>query len=123
MNRQKVLLYGASGTMGYQAVAILNFVGEVMASDRVEADLPLREWGTRFSDLFRAAHEAATEEGVGECRELTIHGADKIILLASSGLGAKVRFYLMGVLDSHGNWYYLERKLGEIAAQITAQVS
>lgn len=110
-------------TKGYQAVAILNFVGEIMAADTAEPGLPLRELGTRFTDLFRVAHEAATEEGVGECREITIHGADRIILIASSGLAAKVRFYLMGIVDADGNWYYLERKLGEIAAQITAEIS
>ncbi|MGB5987417.1 MAG: response regulator [Desulfobacterales bacterium] len=110
-------------TKGYQAVAILNFVGDVMAADTLHDDLPLQEWGARFTDLFRTAHETAVEEGIGECRELALHGAEQVILVCSSGLSAKVRFYLIGVVAPEGNWYYMKLQLSEAAARIAAELA
>ena len=108
---------------GYQGAAILNFAGEVAASDTLGDEFPIREWCARFTELFRTAHEAAVEEGLGECRELTLHTESRVGLICSSGLASKVRFYLVGFAVPDGNWYYLKMEIDKAVVRIHEDIA
>lgn len=110
-------------TKGYQGVAVLNFAGEILTADKFTDEFPLHELCTRFTDLFRRAHEAAMEESIGECRDLTIHTTDKVILICSSGLDSKVRFYTVGIVNGDGNWYYMKMELDKITDRLIVELS
>lgn len=111
------------GIKGYVAVGILNFVGEVMAYDSQEERLQFRSLGAFFTDIFRDTHETVLNNGLGECLELAVHASGKIVLMNSSGLSSKMRFYVFGVIDTTGNWYYMKMQLKEFTARIIKEFS
>jgi CheY-like chemotaxis protein len=110
------------GIKGYVAIGILNFVGEVMAYDSQEDHLQFRSLSALFTDIFRNTHETVLNNGLGECMELAVHTSGKIVLMTSSGLSSKLRFYVFGIIDTTGNWYYMKMQLNDFAARIAKEL-
>lgn len=111
------------GIKGYVAIGILNFVGEVMAYDSQEDHLQFRSLSALFTDIFRNTHETVLNNGLGECLELTVHTSGKIVLMTSSGLSSRLRFYVFGIINTTGNWYYMKMQLNDFAARIIKELS
>lgn len=103
---------------GYKAGALMNFTGEILASDSVDEQVDLDNVGAVFNDIFRSSHEAAISVGLEACNELAIKTPNGLIVMLCSGVDAEVHFHLIAVLDSDGNQalakLQLERMIPEV---------
>ena len=99
---------------GYKASAIMNFTGEVLASDSNDQNIDLALVGATFNDIFRSAHEASDKIGLDSCHETTIETPKGVILMVCSGVNAKVHFHIIGVLSADGNQALMKMQMDKI---------
>jgi CheY-like chemotaxis protein/predicted regulator of Ras-like GTPase activity (Roadblock/LC7/MglB family) len=108
------LLEKLRGIKGYKGSGIMNFTGETLASDSLDASLDLASTGAVFNDVFRSAQESTTTSGLQACKELTLRTQDCIIILCSSGAESAVPFHLIALLDKDGNQALTKMQLAKI---------
>ncbi len=108
------LLEKLRGIKGYKGSGILNFTGETIASDSLDATLDLASAGAIFNDIFRSAQESTTTSGLHACNELTLKTQDCIIILCASGGESAVPFHLIAILDKDGNQALTKMQLAKI---------
>lgn len=97
------LLSDLKGIKGYKASAIMNFTGEIIASDSVSGDVDLEVVGATFNDIFRSAHEAAGKVGFTAANELVIITPNGIIIMLCTGVNADFHLHLVTVMSKDGN--------------------
>ncbi|MCI5148690.1 MAG: response regulator [Candidatus Electrothrix sp. MAN1_4] len=88
---------------GYKGSGIMDFSGETIASDCLDANLDIVSTGAIFNDIFRSAQETSTTSGLHTCHELTLRTQECIIILCGSGDASAVPFHLIAMLDKDGN--------------------
>ena len=108
LEKEKVMalekhLEGLKEIKGFKAAAIMNFTGEVLASESVDPSINLELVGATFNDIFRSAHEASKKIGLDACRETIIITPKGIVVMACSGVQAKVHFHMIGIMAADGN--------------------
>jgi CheY-like chemotaxis protein len=99
----ETMLEGLRGIKGYKGAGIMDFTGEMLASNCVESDLELENIGAVFNDIFRSAQEAAEKADLQACNELTLKTPHGIIIIRGSGAESAVPFHLIAVLEKDGN--------------------
>lgn len=92
----------------------MDFTGETIATDCLDANLDITSIGAVFNDLFRSAHEKAECSGLHACNELTLKTEDAIIIICGSGAESAVPFHLIAVLDKDGNQALTKIQLAKI---------
>ncbi|MCI5223190.1 MAG: response regulator [Candidatus Electrothrix sp. AR4] len=104
MTTLETLLEGLRGIKGYKASGIMNFTGEMLASDCIDSNHDLENIGAVFNDIFRSAHEAAEKVELTACSELTMKTPEGIVIITcSSGTESTVPLHLIALLDKEGN--------------------
>lgn len=97
------LLGDLKGIKGYKASAIMNFTGEILASDSASGDIDLEVVGASFNDIFRSAHEAAGKVGFSAANEMVILTPNGIIIMLCTGVNADIHLHLVTVMNRDGN--------------------
>ena len=103
---------------GYKASALMNFTGEILATDSVDAEIDLANVGAVFNDIFRSSHEAAGKVGLQVCTELTMKTPDGMVVMACSGVDAAVHFHLIAILTQDGNQALAKMQLDKMIPKI-----
>ncbi|MBU0675934.1 MAG: hypothetical protein KJ950_14960 [Proteobacteria bacterium] len=88
---------------GFKAAAIMNFTGEILVMDTVDANIQLDMVGATFNDIFRSAHEASEKIGLEACQEAVIKTPLGIIIMRCSGVKAKVHYHMIMIMAADGN--------------------
>ncbi|WPD20924.1 MAG: response regulator [Candidatus Electrothrix scaldis] len=99
---------------GYKGAGIMDFTGETIASDCLDAHIDIASIGAVFNDVFRSAQETAESLGVHTCTELVLKTNECIIILCGSGSESVVPFHLIAVLDKDGNQALTRMQLTKI---------
>ncbi len=88
---------------GYKASGIMNFTGEMLASDSADPEIDLNLVGASFNDIFRSAHEVCGKIGLEACTENVIQTPKGIVLMRCSGVANKAHIHLIAILTADGN--------------------
>lgn len=108
---------------GYQAVAILDSDGDIMAADILDSQVDLERLAVGISSIFSVSEETTGQIGFDRCQALTLHTRSGIILLVTSDLEAAVGLRLMGVTKPDGNWFYMKVQLENLFPKLVAGLS
>ena len=103
---------------GYKAAAIMNFTGEVLASDSVDSSVDLAMVGATFNDIFRSAHEASNKIGLDACTETAISTPKGLVLMRCSGTHSRVHFHTITVMAADGNQALAKMKVEQAVPKI-----
>lgn len=109
-------LQGLRDIKGYKASALMNFTGEILASDSVDSEVELELVGATFNDIFRSAHEASDKIGLDACRETVISTPKGIVVMHCSGVDARIHFHFIAVLSTDANQALLRMRLQKLMA-------
>ncbi len=105
---------------GYQAVAILDADGDIMAADILDEDIDLERLAIGISSIFSVSEEATGQIGFDRSQALTLHTRSGVILLVTSDLEAAVGLRLMGVTKPDGNWFYMKVQLENLFPKLVS---
>ena len=108
---------------GYQAVAILDADGDIMAADILDGQVELERLAIGISSIFSVSEETTRQIGFDRCQALTLHTRSGIILLVTSDLEAAAGLRLMGVTKPDGNWFYMKVQLENLFPKLVAGLS
>jgi len=108
---------------GYKAAGIMNFTGEMLASDSTDASIDLGIVGATFNDIFRSAHEASKKIGLEACRETAIATPKGVIVMRCSGVDAKAHFHLIGIMSADGNQALMKMQIEKLVPAIMAELA
>lgn len=111
-------LEGLKEIKGFKAAAIMNFTGEVLASESVDPSVNLELVGATFNDIFRSAHEASKKIGLDACRETIIITPKGVVVMACSGTAAKVHFHMIGIMAADGNQALMKMQIEKAIPEI-----
>ena len=108
---------------GYKASAVMDFTGDILASDSVDEKIDLAIVGATFNDIFRSSHEASNKVGLDYCHDLTIETPKGVIVMVCSGVDAKVHFHLIGVVGADGNRALMKLQLDKMVPKLMAELA
>lgn len=119
----ETILEEMRGINGYKASALMNFTGEILAADSIDAAVDLGNVGAVFNDIFRSSHEAAGKVGLQVCNELTMRTPNGLVIMACSGVDAPVHFHLITILSKDGNQALAKMQLDKMIPVIMDELS
>jgi CheY-like chemotaxis protein/predicted regulator of Ras-like GTPase activity (Roadblock/LC7/MglB family) len=105
---------------GYQAVAILDADGDILAADILDEHIDLERLAIGISSIFSVSEETAAQIGFDRSQALTLHTRSGIVLLVTSELEAAAGLRLMGVTTLEGNWFYMKVQLENLFPKIVS---
>ena len=108
---------------GYKASAIMNYTGEILVQDSVDANIDLGLVGATFNDIFRTAHEASIKIGLEACQESIISTPKGVIIMLCSGVKSKVHFHTIAILNLDGNQALVKMELKKMMPAIMAELT
>ena len=108
---------------GYQAVAILDADGDIMAADILDGQVELERLAIGISSIFSVSEETTRQIGFDRCQSLTLHTHNGVILLVTSDLEMAAGLRLMGVTKPDGNWFYMKVQLENLFPKLVAGLS
>ncbi len=108
---------------GYKASAIMSFTGEVLVFDQIDENVNIAATGAIFNDIFRSAHEATGKVGLECCNQLEIATPKGLVIMACSGVDAKVHFHLITVLGAEGNQALVKMTHNKILGPIMEELA
>lgn len=108
---------------GYKAAGIMNFTGEMLASNSTDPNIDLGLVGATFNDIFRSAHEASEKIGLKACTETVIYTPMGIIMILCSGVEAKTHFHVIGILSANGNQALMKMQLEKMMPRIMEEIT
>ncbi len=108
---------------GYQAVAILDADGDILAADILDGQVELERLAIGISSIFSVSEETTRQIGFDRCQALTLHTRNGVILLVTSDLEMAAGLRLMGVTKPDGNWFYMKVQLENLFPKLVAGLS
>ncbi len=108
---------------GFKAGGIMNFTGEMLASESADPNIDLSLVGATFNDIFRSAHEASKKIGLDACRETVIITPKGVVVMCCSGVEAKAHFHLIGVMTADGNQALMKMQIEKMLAPVMAELA
>ncbi len=115
-------LEGLKEIKGYKAAGIMNFTGELMASDSADKNIDLVLVGATFNDIFRYAHEASKKIGLDACKETVINTPKGIIVMRCSGTDAKAHFHIIGIMAADGNQALMKMQIEKMVPAVLEEL-
>ena len=103
---------------GYQAVAILDANGDILAADILDEQIDLERLAIGISSIFSVSEDTANQVGFDRTQALTLHTKSGIVLLVTSDFEEAAGLRLMGVTTPDGNWVYMKVQLEELFPKI-----
>ncbi|MBI5640608.1 MAG: response regulator [Nitrospirae bacterium] len=116
-------LQGLKEIKGYKASGVMNYTGEMLASDSIDPNIDLTLVGATFNDIFRSAHEASKKIGLEACKETVISTPKGIVVLRCSGVDAKSHFHLIGIMASDGNQALMKMQVEKMVSPIMDELA
>jgi predicted regulator of Ras-like GTPase activity (Roadblock/LC7/MglB family) len=116
-------LTGLKEIRGYKAAGIMEFTGDMLASDSADPNIDLSLVGATFNDIFRAAHGASKSIDLDACREMVISTPKGLIVMRCSGTDAPVHFHMISVLAADGNQALMKMQLEKAMPAIMAELN
>jgi predicted regulator of Ras-like GTPase activity (Roadblock/LC7/MglB family) len=107
---------------GFKAAGIMNYTGEVVAYSSVDPAINLELVGATFNDIFRSAHEASKKIGLDACKETVIMTPKGTIVMACSGVDAKVHIHAIGILEADGNQALMKMQLEKMIPAVVEEL-
>ena len=117
------LLNDLKSIKGYMAAAIMNFTGEMLASDSTSGNIDLDVVGATFNDIFRSAHEAAGKVGFSAATEMVILTPNGVIVMLCTGVNADVHLHMVTVLSKDGNQALAKMTMEKIGPKAMAELA
>ena len=105
---------------GYQAVAILDADGDILAADILDEQIDLERLAIGMSSIFSVSDETANQIGFDRSQALTLHTHSGIVLLVTSEFEEAAGLRLMGVTTPDGNWFYMKVQLENLFPKIVS---
>ncbi len=118
----ETLLNEIKAVKGYKASGILDFTGELLASDSSSSDIDVGMIGATFNDIFRSASEACKSNSMEACRDMTIQTQDGVIVMHCSGVDSASHIHLIGILAADGNQALMKMQIAQAAKNAMAQL-
>lgn len=116
-------LQGLKEIKGYKASGIMNFTGEMLASDSEDKNIDLAIVGATFNDIFRSAHEASKKIGLDACKETVIATPKGVVVMRCSGIDAKSHVHFIGILSSDGNQALMKMQMEKMVPPVMDELS
>lgn len=108
---------------GYIASGIMDFTGEILASDSTNSHVDLAAVGAVFNDIFRTAHEASQKIGLEACRNLVLNTPKGIIVMECSGVDSARHVHMIAVLQEGGNQALVKVTIARVLPKIVADLT
>jgi CheY-like chemotaxis protein/predicted regulator of Ras-like GTPase activity (Roadblock/LC7/MglB family) len=105
---------------GYQAVAILDTDGDILAADILDEQIDLERLAVGISSIFSVSDETANQIGFDRSQALSLHTKSGIVLLVTSEFEEAAGLRLMGVTTPDGNWFYMKVQLENLFPKIVS---
>ncbi|MBL0715548.1 MAG: response regulator [Desulfosarcina sp.] len=107
---------------GYQAVAVVNTDGDVLAADQSNRKLDLSRLAVGMSSIFSVSEETIAQIGFKGSEALTLHTKNGVILILSSQMESVADMRLMGITAPDGNWFYMKVQLENLFPKLMAEL-
>ena len=111
----EALLDEVKGVNGYVASAIMDFTGEMLATNSTSTSIDLQVAGATFNDIFRAAHAAAGKVGFKAASDLVVNTPEGTIVMMCTGVEQKAHLHLITILAKDGNQALAKMAMHKIA--------
>ena len=99
---------------GFRAAAVLAYTGDLLEIETADPTVDLALVAATFNDIFRAAHAASEDIGLGATKETVIKTPNGQIVMACSGVESKLHIHLFAVLAADGNQALLRMRMDKI---------
>ena len=119
----EALLDEIKGVNGYMASAIMDFTGEMLASQSTSTAVDLQVAGATFNDIFRAAHTAAGKVGFKAASDLVINTPEGTIVMMCTGVEQKAHLHLITILGKDGNQALAKMAMHKVAPKAMEQLA
>ena len=108
---------------GYKGAAISDYTGEVLISDVAQLEGDLEITSATFNDIFRSAHKASKELGLGVTQTMQIMTEDGIVIMSCSGEESRVHIHVFVILDKDGNQALAKMALKKLVPEIVEELA
>lgn len=119
----EALLDEIKGVNGYIASAIMDFTGDMLASNSTTTAIDLQVAGATFNDIFRSAHAAAGKVGFKAANDLVINTPEGTIVMMCTGVDQKAHLHLITILAKDGNQALAKVAMHKIAPKAMETVA
>jgi len=116
-------LEGLKEVKGFKAAGVMNFTGEMLASESIDPNIDLALVGATFNDIFRSAHEASKKIGLDACKETIINTPKGVVVMRCSGVDAKVHFHLISIMTADGNQALMKMQIEKMVPAVMQELS
>jgi predicted regulator of Ras-like GTPase activity (Roadblock/LC7/MglB family) len=128
LNKEEVMalekhLAGLKEVKGFKAAGIMNYTGEMLATESSDPNIDLDLVGATFNDIFRSAHEASKKIGLDACKETTISTPKGTVIMRCSGVDAKSHFHLIGIMAADGNQALMKMQIEKIVPAVMEELA
>ena len=105
---------------GYKGIGILDSQLRTVASDFADEDLDLEAMVKSFKPVFLLCSKITAGHGFSACRMFTAHTEEAVVQLLQStyGEGDENSFYLVGLAEASGNWFFIKFELENLERQL-----
>ena len=107
---------------GYMASGIMDYTGDLLASNTVDKKTDLGFVGATFNDIFRQAHAACEKIGLEACNETVITTPKGIILMRCSGVDSKPHIHVIGIMSLDGNHALMKMQIEKLVPAIIGEL-
>ena len=107
---------------GYLASGVMQYTGELLASDSASTSIDLGLVGATFNDIFRSAHEVCEKIGLESAHEMILNTPKGVIVMFCTGVNSKAHLHLITVLAADGNQALAKMQMEKIGPQIVEEV-
>ncbi len=110
------------GISGCLAAGIMNFTGEVLASESNDQNIDLNLMGATFNDIFREAHTACKKIGLEACREALIQTPKGTIVMRCSGADEEPHLHAIAILSTDGNYALMKMIMAKVLPKAKSEL-
>jgi len=103
---------------GYISIGILDRNFDLIACDFADDDVNLTDLARAFKPIINLCSEITTKHGFSECRLSTYHTDTIVVQILCSAHKNLPPFYLIGITQSGGNWFFMKFELESLDNQL-----
>ena len=114
------LLRGLKGIRGYQAAAIIDAAGEIVAQDAVNSSMDLRLIGGTLNEFFSNARDASAKIGLEACHEAVLGTRSEILIMGYGSGGNGAGKLVLSIFGSDGNQALGRSEMRKVVKRLAA---
>lgn len=108
---------------GYKGAALADFTGEIIVSDTSGLEGDLGMVAATLNDIFRFAHTATKDLGLGTTSLMTINAQNSSVLMECSGENERMHLHLTAIFSQDGNQALAKMTMKKILPQIVNELA